>query len=147
MPTPLTRLVEPHSPNETAAAMLEKLRLHADAADLALDLRQHAGEVIAIDARRESAYAAGHIPGAINLPHRLMNADTTAGLDRSKLYIVYCDGIGCNASTWGTYQMAKLGFQCKELLGGLDFWLRDQLPVVTGEQPGQMPADGPTCAC
>jgi rhodanese-related sulfurtransferase len=73
-----------------------------------------------VDTRSRDAYAAGHIPGAISFPHREMNTETTAGLDRSKVYVVYCDGIGCNASTKGAYILARLEFRTKELLGGLD---------------------------
>jgi rhodanese-related sulfurtransferase len=65
---------------------------------------------------------AGHIPGAVSLPHCEMNAEPVARLDRSKVYVVYCDGIGCNTSTKGTYRLARLGFRAKELLGGLDWW-------------------------
>jgi rhodanese-related sulfurtransferase len=39
--------------------------------------------------------------------------------------VTYCDGIGCNASTKGALNMAKLGFRVKELIGGLDWWKRD----------------------
>ena len=49
-----------------------------------------------------------------------MNSETTARLDRGKVYVVYRDGIGCNASTKGAYKLARLGFRTKELLGGLD---------------------------
>ena len=45
--------------------------------------------------------------------------------DRSLLYVTYCDGIGCNASTKGALNLSRLGFQVKELLGGLDWWKRD----------------------
>ncbi len=85
-----------------------------------------AGErVVIVDARSAEAYARAHIPGAISLPHRTMNAESTAHLDRAALVVTYCDGIGCNASTKGALNMAKLGFRVKELLGGLDWWKRD----------------------
>jgi hypothetical protein len=60
-----------------------------------------------------------------------MTAETTAGLDRSKVYVVYCDGIGCNASTKSSRKLARQGFRTKELLGGLDWWSRDGHPVMT----------------
>lgn len=41
------------------------------------------------------------------------------------LIVTYCDGIGCNASTKGALNMATLGFNVKELIGGLDWWKRD----------------------
>jgi rhodanese-related sulfurtransferase len=54
-----------------------------------------------------------------------MNEERTKDLDKSYLYVTYCDGIGCNASTKGDLNMAKLGFNVKELIGGLDWWRRD----------------------
>jgi rhodanese-related sulfurtransferase len=54
-----------------------------------------------------------------------MSATNTADLNRSKIYVTYCDGIGCNASTKGALKLARLGFRVKELLGGLDWWKRD----------------------
>ncbi|MCI0565159.1 MAG: hypothetical protein MN733_42375 [Nitrososphaera sp.] len=54
-----------------------------------------------------------------------MNHETTKHLNKSALAVTYCDGIGCNASTKGALNMAKLGFRVKELMGGLDWWKRD----------------------
>ena len=39
--------------------------------------------------------------------------------------MTYCDGIGCNASTEGALNMAKLDFKVKELMGGLEWWKFD----------------------
>jgi rhodanese-related sulfurtransferase len=46
-------------------------------------------------------------------------------LDKSKTYICYCDGIGCNGSTKTALKLLTLGFQVRELIGGLDWWKRD----------------------
>lgn len=110
-----------------------KLAFEIDSWDLKVALE--AGEnVIVIDARSADAYATEHIPGAINIPHRQMSADSTAALDKSALVVTYCDGIGCNASTKGALAMVRLGFRVKELMGGLDWWKRDGHPTtaVTG---------------
>jgi hypothetical protein len=40
--------------------------------------------------------------------HREMKSESTARLDRGKVYVVYGDGIGCNASTKGAYKLARL---------------------------------------
>jgi rhodanese-related sulfurtransferase len=56
-------------------------------------------KIIVVDARSPEAYAREHIPGAINLPHRLMSPETTHALDRSELIVAYCDGIDCNGSS------------------------------------------------
>jgi rhodanese-related sulfurtransferase len=129
--------------------MAAKLRYHADAWDVAEDLRYRIADIVVIDTRSESLYAQAHVPGAINFPHRLMDAQSTAHLDRSKVYVTYCDGIGCNGSTKGAYKLANLGFTVKEMLGGLDFWIRDGQPVAQGSAPGELAADTPAieCAC
>jgi len=57
--------------------------------------------IIVIDVRSEVAYETEHIPGALNIPHRNINVDSTKHLDKQSTYITYCDGIGCNASTKG----------------------------------------------
>ena len=103
---------------------------------LSVDLNAALSDIVVIDASSGDAYAVGHIHGAVSFPHREMNAETTTHLDRSKVYVVYCDGIGCNASTKGAYKLARLGFRAKELLGGLDWWRRDGHPVTASHEPG-----------
>ena len=109
----------------------DKLKYETDSWDLN-EAIQNGERVVVIDARSSEAFVEGHIPGAISFPHRTMNADSTANLDRDALYVTYCDGIGCNASTKGALNMARLGFRVKELMGGLDWWKRDGYPTETG---------------
>jgi rhodanese-related sulfurtransferase len=112
----------------TISHFRDKLAFETDAWDLNEML--HAGErVVIIDARSEAAYAQEHIPQAVNFPHRKMNTESTRHLDRNALYVTYCDGIGCNASTKGALKLAELGFQVKELIGGIDWWKRDGYPT------------------
>jgi rhodanese-related sulfurtransferase len=106
----------------------DKLAFETDAWDLNEMLRERANVVI-VDARSEAAFAQEHIPEAISLPHRQMSPDSTRHLDRSALYVTYCDGIGCNASTKGALKFAELGFQVKELIGGIEWWKRDGYPT------------------
>ncbi len=81
--------------------------------------------IVVVDGRSSSAYAEEHIPGAVSLPHREISFNSTEEMDRSKLYVCYCDGIGCNASTKTALKLLTLGFQVRELIGGLDWWKRD----------------------
>ena len=120
-----------------------KLAYEIDAADL-YAAQQEGQHLVVIDARNAQAYAAEHIPGALSLPHRSMDATSTAGLDRAALYISYCDGIGCNASTKGALKLAQLGFTVKELIGGLDWWKRDGYRTVPGSGTT---ANSTSCAC
>jgi rhodanese-related sulfurtransferase len=111
-------------PSETATAMEDTLRFHTDAWDLSVDLKAGRAAIV-IDARCRDASIAGHIPSVVSFPHREMNSETTARLDRGKVYVVYGEGIGGNASTKGADKRARLGFRAKESLGGLDWWRRD----------------------
>ncbi len=120
-----------------------KLAFEMDPSDLFSALE--AGEkVIAIDARKAFGFEKEHIPGAINLPHREMNEQTTAQLDRSYIYVTYCDGIGCNASTRGALNMAKLGFNVRELIGGIEWWKFDGYATEGTQQKSGLQIQ---CAC
>ena len=105
-----------------------KLAYEIDSWDLKIALE--AGEqVVVVDARSANAYAHEHIPGAINIPHRTMNAKSTSALSKDTLIVTYCDGIGCNASTKGALRLAELGYDVKELIGGIEWWKRDKYVV------------------
>ena len=101
-----------------------KLAFEMDPSDL-FEALNNGEKVIAIDARKSFGFEAEHIPTAINIPHREMTVETTKHLDIEVLYITYCDGIGCNASTKGALNMARLGFKVKELIGGVEWWKLD----------------------
>jgi rhodanese-related sulfurtransferase len=101
-----------------------KLAFEMDPSDL-FDALNNGEKVIVIDARKAFGFEAEHIPTAINIPHREMTAETTKHLNKDVLYVTYCDGIGCNASTRGALNMAKLGFNVKELMGGIEWWKFD----------------------
>ncbi|WP_430906579.1 rhodanese-like domain-containing protein [Maribacter sp. 2-571] len=120
-----------------------KLAYQMDPSDL-WDALENEESVVALDTRKAFGFEKEHIPTAINLPHREMNTENTAHLDPSKTYVCYCDGIGCNASTKGALQMAKLGFKVKELVGGLEWWKFDGYATE-----GTAPTGGSimSCAC
>ena len=122
----------------------DKLAYEIDAWDLNVT-RNNGTAVIVIDARSPQSYTEQHIPGAVSIPHRIMTPEATAHLDRSCLVVTYCDGIGCNASTKGALNMSRLGFQVKELMGGLDWWKRDGYPTE-GENAAS-PKAAAICGC
>jgi rhodanese-related sulfurtransferase len=104
-----------------------KLAYEIDSADVAAyfinpDERE---EMIVIDTRTPESFKVEHIPGAINFPHRKMTAESVKALRKDALYITYCDGIGCNASTKGALKLSTFGFKVREMMGGLGWWKRD----------------------
>ncbi len=101
-----------------------KLAWEMDSADT-YEAVEKGEPIVVVDGRASSAYEAEHIPGAISLPHKDISHTSTEGLDKSKVYVCYCDGIGCNASTKTALKLLTLGFQVREMIGGLDWWKRD----------------------
>jgi len=122
----------------------KKLAFEMDPSDL-FDALTNGEKVIALDARKAYGFEAEHIPGAINIPHREMNEQSTQHLDKNVLYVTYCDGIGCNASTKGALNMTKLGFKVKELMGGIEWWKFDGY-ATEGTKASQVGAKI-QCAC
>ena len=120
-----------------------KLAYEMDSADL-YEALEKSEPIVIVDGRADSAYVQEHIPGAVSLPHRTISPESTGELDRSKLYVCYCDGIGCNASTKTAMKLLELGFQVRELIGGLDWWKRDGYAI---HGTGASADAGIRCAC
>ena len=121
-----------------------KLAFEMDPSDL-FDALNNGEKVITLDARKTFGFEAEHIPNAINMPHREMSPETTSHLDKDVLYVTYCDGIGCNASTKGALNMTRLGFKVKELLGGIEWWKFDG--YATEGTKGNNTEQKMECAC
>src|SRR5439155_1077805 len=92
---------------ETAAAdapiarqhFLSKLAFETDPADVHFDMERGADGFVVVDVRSAEAFARRHIPRAINLPSRSINAETVAVLPKDKVIVTHCWGPGCNGST------------------------------------------------
>lgn len=124
----------------------QKLHYEIDSWDLYTAL-QNQENVVVIDARAASAYQKEHIPNAINFPHKTMDQESTRKLlNFSTVYVTYCDGIGCNASTKGALKLAQLGYKVKELIGGIDWWKRDQYPTH-GDNACNISTNDSDCGC
>ncbi|MBX7150802.1 rhodanese-like domain-containing protein [bacterium] len=121
-----------------------KLDFETDPADL-FEALKNGESIIVIDARQPENYVREHIPGAINFPHRTMNAESVKFLDKEKLYVTYCDGIGCNGSTKGALNLSRLGFNVKELIGGIEWWKRDGF--ATEGSASHAAAEKIACGC
>ncbi len=108
---------------------------------------QQAGEVdfVLVDVRGPEAFARGHVPGAINLPGRLLSAEHLAGYPRDTLFVVYCAGPHCNGANKAAIKLAALEYPVKEMIGGVTGWLDEGFGLSTG----QPRSEGPdlSCAC
>lgn len=104
---------------------LAKLAVETDAADVRLDLQRGQTGFLLVDARSPQDFEECHIPDAINLPYRKITAESTAHLSKEKPLVVYCWSPGCNAATKAAVRLSSLGFQVKEMIGGLEYWRRE----------------------
>ncbi len=89
----------------------------------------NAGGAQLLDVRENNEFKAGHITGALNIPHAaLANRLTELEKSRAKT-IILVDKLGQHSATAGkTLQTA--GFQVVRLQGGMSEWLHQNLPVV-----------------
>ncbi|WP_289138286.1 rhodanese-like domain-containing protein [uncultured Brevibacillus sp.] len=127
-------LSTPAAPAENARFhFLSKLSVETDVSDVWNDLQNGITDFQIVDARGENAYNDGHIPGALPLHHTQISEESTADtLDRSKLIVIYCWNPACNGATKAAAKLTALGFRVKEMLGGIEYWIREGYPVERG---------------
>jgi len=106
-----------------------KLSVETDPSDVYADFSAGCTDFILVDTRSPDAYADAHLPGAINIPHRTITAESTASIPKDKPVVVYCWGPACNAGAKGALRFSSLGFQVKEMIGGFEYWVREGLPI------------------
>jgi rhodanese-related sulfurtransferase len=123
-------LEHPAAPPDVAVRhFTARLAVETDPSDVHADLDRGVDRIVVVDARSPQHYAQCHIPGASNLPHRTITRETTAHLPMDACIVVYCWGPGCNAATKGAARLAALGFQVKEMIGGLEYWRHEGYAV------------------
>ncbi len=122
------------APSAAANAFFRaKLGYETDCADVYFDLTHNLADFVIIDTRSAEAYAAGHVPGAVNIPGSQMTAPRMAAYAADTLFITYCWGPGCNGATKGAIQLSALGYAVKEMIGGIEYWQKEGYPVEQGQ--------------
>jgi rhodanese-related sulfurtransferase len=136
-------LAVPAPPPEAAETYFgAELGFEVDPDDLVRDLEAGRTEgYVIVETRAEEAFAQARIPGAISLPYRDLTPESTEHLDRTVVYVCYCESTQCNAATKGALKLAQLGFRVKRLSGGITAWIAAGYPVE-----GTVEA-GIRCAC
>lgn len=89
------------------------------------------GDVIVLDVRPEDEFAAGHLPGAINVPASALDREL-ALLPRDKEIVAYCRGPYCVLSFDAIETLRARGFRARRLEGGFPDWKVAGLTVATG---------------
>jgi rhodanese-related sulfurtransferase len=91
--------------------------------------RAKKAEVTVLDVRPPEEYAAGHIPGAINITVDKLEGFLSR-LPKRKEVIAYCRGPYCLMSFEAVEKLRKRGLRARRLENGLPEWRAAGLPVV-----------------
>jgi rhodanese-related sulfurtransferase len=144
----------PALPAEAAVFFAARLSCQADVLDVHASMESGSPGFVLIDSRGADAWAQGRIPGALHLPTAEIPGHADRVLDRSLPVITYCWGPGCDGATRAALALAELGFRVKEMVGGIEYWIREGFPVETDagvERRRRDPLTGPTnsvhCDC
>jgi rhodanese-related sulfurtransferase len=118
----------------------ERLQFQTDVSDVHAALETGTRFAL-IDSRGEPGWRQGHIPGALHLPTSDIPARVATLIDKATPVVTYCWGPGCNGATRAALAFAELGYQVKEMLGGVEYWIREGFPVETTVGAVRGPAD------
>src|SRR5215470_2895347 len=123
----------PAAPSPEALAHFSRLlAFETDCADVHVALAaRHPGFVV-LDVRSPELFAAGHVPGAVSLPHRRIVERNVAEHAPDTLFVVYCSGPHCNGADRAAIALARLGRPVKKMIGWMTGWLAEGFEVARG---------------
>jgi len=77
-------------------------------------------DIVIVDVRFPTDYAAGHVPGAVNLPKGKWTQPR--GLRKDALHYVYCYDQTCHLAAEAAVELTRQGYKVVEVEGGFDRW-------------------------
>lgn len=90
------------------------------------------GEAMVIDVRPETEFAAGHIPGALNVPIDALPKHLKT-LPKDQEIVAYCRGPYCLFALDAVTALRKKGYRARRLEEGFPEWKAEDFPVAEGE--------------
>jgi len=122
----------PAAPSAVALAHFEALlSLETDCWDVHEATAEPDCGFVLLDVRSPELFAAGRVPGAINLPHRRINERNLSQYPDDVLFVVYCGGPHCNGADKAAVRLARLGRPVKKMIGGIEGWKDEGFPLDT----------------
>lgn len=122
----------PAADSQTALLHFDALlRFETDCWDVHFAIANHRKDFVLMDVRAASCFEAGHIQGAMNLPHKYITEETLATIPKETLIVVYCAGPHCNATEKAAIKLAKLERPVKKMIGGVTGWLDEGFNLHT----------------
>jgi rhodanese-related sulfurtransferase len=139
MPSKVTE-VPAASPAEVIAHFSKRLSLETDCSDVNAAMSSGQQDFVLIDVRSPQLYAAGHVPGAINMLVGKMTQTRLSAWAPDAQFVVYCAGPHCNGADKGALRLAELGRKVKIMIGGITGWADEGLAFETGNGSGEVTA-------
>ncbi|MGR3782365.1 MAG: rhodanese-like domain-containing protein [Albimonas sp.] len=128
-PSPVAAV--PAAPSAQALAHFEALlAFETDCWDVHASQAAGARDFVLLDVRGPELFAAGHVPGALNLPHGKITERRMAEWPEGTLFVVYCAGPHCNGADRAAARLARLGRPVKRMIGGVTGWLDEGFELV-----------------
>jgi len=125
----------PAASNEEAYAHFSaEFRFETDCWDVHEAMQSGSPGFVLLDVRSSAAYARGHVPGAINIPHAKIIASRMAEYPSDTLFVVYCAGPHCNGASRAAVRLAQLGRPVKLMIGGITGWLDEGFALQSTQQ-------------
>jgi rhodanese-related sulfurtransferase len=91
-------------------------------------------DFVLVDVRSPEAFAGGHLPQAVNIPHAKIIASRMATYPPGTVFVLYCAGPHCNGAERGALRIARLGLPVKIMIGGITGWLDEGFGLEAGVQ-------------
>jgi rhodanese-related sulfurtransferase len=121
------------APPEIAVAHFEsEFTFETDCWDVHDALASGTPGFVLLDVRSPDHFAAGHVPGAISMPHGKIIGSRMREWPEGTLFVTYCAGPHCNGAARGALRLARLGLPVKIMAGGITGWIDENFSLETG---------------
>ncbi|HWE55819.1 MAG TPA: rhodanese-like domain-containing protein [Acidimicrobiales bacterium] len=117
-------------PADAEAHFASLLAFETDCWDVHEGLARPEPGFVVLDVRSPDLYEAGHVGGAVSLPHRRINERNLEPWPAGTLFVVYCAGPHCNGADKAALALARLGRPVKKMIGGVTGWLDEGFDLV-----------------
>ncbi|MET0267039.1 MAG: rhodanese-like domain-containing protein [Duganella sp.] len=122
----------PAAPHAIALAHFESiLQFETDCWDVHHVLASGTHDFVLLDVRGPDQFAAGHIAGAIHLPHGKIVSAKLVQYPAETVFVTYCAGPHCNGAARAAIRLARLGRAVKIMPGGITGWIDEGFALKT----------------
>ena len=119
--------------SDAATHFAQEFAFETDCWDVHDALSRGVQDFVLLDVRSAALYAAGHVPGAIHLPHGKLVESKLSHWPADTVFVTYCAGPHCNGAARGALRLAQLGRPVKIMAGGITGWVDEGFRLATRE--------------